>query len=54
MFLLSSDQRFRAVVNRDFDYVVYFDKIASRVMNFTQVLPWAYRIPGNRRSAKSR
>ena len=42
VLLISSDQRFRAVMNRDFDYVAFFDKLVSKEMNFTRIYPGSY------------
>ncbi len=42
VLLISSDQRFRAVVNRDFDYLAFFDKLVSKRMNFTRIYPGSY------------
>jgi len=42
ILLISSDQRFRAVVNPDFDYVAFFDKLVSKGMNFTRIYPGSY------------
>jgi len=42
VLLITSDQRFRAVMNQDFDYVAFFDKLVSKGMNFTRIYPGSY------------
>jgi hypothetical protein len=38
---ITSDQRFMAVINSDFDYVRFLDKLKSKGMNFTRIYPGA-------------
>ena len=38
---MTTDQRFMAVVNSDFDYVKFLDKLKSKGMNFTRIYPGA-------------
>jgi hypothetical protein len=42
LVLITSDQHYGAVINADFDYVAYLDKLASKGMNFTRIYPGAY------------
>jgi len=40
--LITSDQHYGAVINRDFDYVAFLDAIAAYGMNFTRIYAGAY------------
>jgi hypothetical protein len=40
--LLTSDQHYGAVINRDFDYEAFLDKLGSHGLNFTRIYPGAY------------
>jgi len=42
VLLITSDQHYGAVINRDFDYVAFLDAIAAYGMNFTRIYPGAY------------
>lgn len=42
LLLVTSDQHYGAVINRDFDYVAFLDAIAAYGMNFTRIYPGAY------------
>lgn len=42
LLLLTSDQHYGAVINRDFDYIAFLDKLRSRNLNFTRIYPGAY------------
>ena len=40
--LLTSDQHYGAVINSDFDYARFLDKLKSKEQNFTRIYPGAY------------
>jgi hypothetical protein len=40
--LLTSDQHYGAVINADFNYAVFLEKLGSRGLNFTRIYPGAY------------
>jgi len=42
MILLTSDQHYGAVINADFDYAAFLNKLESRDLNFTRIYPGAY------------
>ncbi len=42
ILLLTSDQHYGAVVNADFNYVAFLDKLSSRGLNYTRIYPGAY------------
>jgi hypothetical protein len=42
LLLVTSDQHYGAVINRDFDYVAFLDALAAYGMNFTRIYPGAY------------
>jgi hypothetical protein len=45
--LLTSDQHYGAVINADFNYPAFLDKLASAHANFTRIYPGAYIEPEN-------
>ena len=42
LLLITSDHHYGAVINLDFDYEVFLDKLKSKGMNFTRIYPGAY------------
>ena len=42
VLLITSDQHYGAVINRDFDYLAFLDTLAAAGMNFTRIYPGAY------------
>jgi hypothetical protein len=42
LVLLTSDQHYGAVVNVEFDYTSFLDKLKSKDLNFTRIYPGAY------------
>ena len=42
ILLITSDHHYGAVLNADFDYIAFLDKLKSRGMNFTRIYPGTY------------
>ena len=42
LLLVTSDHHYGAVINLEFDYRVFLDKLKSRGLNFTRIYPGAY------------
>jgi hypothetical protein len=42
LVLVTSDQHYGAVINRDFDYAAFLSTLKSRNLNFTRIYPGAY------------
>ncbi len=40
--LITSDQHYGAVINADFNYAAFLDRLGSRGLNFTRIYPGAY------------
>jgi hypothetical protein len=59
ILLITSDELYGAVINSEFDYVTYLDKLKSKGMNFVRIYPGAYieednrYMPGNPLGARS-